>query len=64
VQFNRDDQLFTPEGMHAAHERLAARYEQAGAPEAYVGEFYDGRHKFDRAMQRSAFAHLQRWLPE
>jgi dienelactone hydrolase len=62
VQFNRHDQLFTPEGMNAAHERLAARYRQAGAPEAYVGEFYPGPHKFDRAMQRSAFEHLERWL--
>jgi dienelactone hydrolase len=64
VHFNRDDQLFTPEGMRAAHERLAARYEQTGAPEAYAGEFYDGPHKFDRAMQQSAFAHLERWLRE
>jgi len=29
---------------------------------AYVGEFYDGPHKFDRAMQQFAFAHLERWL--
>jgi dienelactone hydrolase len=62
VQFNRDDDLFTAEGMQAADQRLAARYAQAGAPEAYVGEFYDGPHKFDCAMQRSAFAHLERWL--
>jgi len=62
VQFNRDDQLFTLAGMRAADERLAAHYGQAGAPHAYVGEFYDGPHKFDRAMQQSAFAHLQRWL--
>jgi hypothetical protein len=62
VQFNRDDQLFTLEGMRAAHERLAARYRQADAPGAYVGEFYPGPHKFDQAMQRSAFEHLERWL--
>ena len=62
VQFNRDDQLFTPEGMRAADERLAARYRRAGAPDAYVGEFHAGPHKFDRAMQRSAFTHLGRWL--
>jgi dienelactone hydrolase len=64
VQFNRDDQLFTPEGMRAADERLAARYRQAGAQNAYVGEFYEGPHKFDRAMQRSAFEHLEEWLRE
>jgi dienelactone hydrolase len=62
VQFNRDDELFTLDGMSAAHERLAARYRQAGAAEAYVGEFYAGRHKFNRAMQRSAFEHLKHWL--
>jgi dienelactone hydrolase len=63
VQYNRHDHLFTMPGMTAAHERLTARYRQAGSPEAYVGEFYDGPHKFDRAMQESAFAHLARWLP-
>jgi hypothetical protein len=29
-----------------------------------VGEFYEGPHKFDRAMQRSAFEHLEEWLRE
>ena len=62
VQFNRGDQLFPPGGMRAAHERLVARYRRAGAEEAYVGEFYDGSHKFDRAMQHSAFAQLARRL--
>jgi hypothetical protein len=62
VQYNRDDQLLPAAGMRDAHARLAARYAQAGARDAYVGEFYDGRHKFDRAMQESAFAHLERWL--
>jgi hypothetical protein len=64
VQFNRDDQLLTPSGMLAAHERLVARYAEVDAPGAYVGEFYHGPHKFDRAMQRSAFAHFERWLRE
>jgi hypothetical protein len=64
MQFNRDDQLFTPQGMSAAHNRLTTRYRQAGAPGAYVGELYDGPHKFDLAMQQSAFAHLERWLRE
>jgi dienelactone hydrolase len=62
VQFNREDQLFTPAGMEAGHRQLRERYRQAGAANAYVGEFYDGPHKFDRAMQGSAFAHLERWL--
>ncbi len=62
VQYNRHDHLFSLHGMTDAHERLAARYRQTGSPESYVGEFYDGPHKFDRAMQTSAFAHLARWL--
>ncbi|HYH30933.1 MAG TPA: hypothetical protein VD903_11145 [Pseudonocardia sp.] len=62
VQYDRHDHLFTLRGMTEAHERLVTRYRQAGAPESYVGEFYDGPHKFDREMQASAFAHLERWL--
>jgi dienelactone hydrolase len=62
VQYTRHDQLFTLEGMTAAHERLTARYRQAGSPESYVGEFHDGPHHFSREMQASAFAHLDRWL--
>jgi hypothetical protein len=30
----------------------------------FFQKFYDGPHKFDRAMQRSAFAHFERWLRE
>jgi dienelactone hydrolase len=62
VQYKRHDHLFTLRGMTEAHERLVARYRQAGAPECYVGEFSDGPHEFNRAMQASAFAHLERWL--
>jgi dienelactone hydrolase len=60
VQYNRGDHLFTPAGMRAAHERLVARYREAGRPEAYTGQLYDGPHKFDVAMQEAAFA----WLHE
>jgi dienelactone hydrolase len=62
VQYNRDDQLFPAAGQQAAHECLTQLYAHAGAPSSYVGEFYDGPHKFDAAMQQSAFEHLQRWL--
>jgi len=60
VQYDLDDNLFTPAGMHTAHERLTARYRQADAPTAYTGQFYPGPHKFDREMQEAAFA----WLVE
>jgi len=62
VQYDRDDSLFTPEGMQAAHETLAARYTAAGAPDAYTGQFYPGSHKFDLPMQTAAFAWLTQTL--
>ena len=61
VQYCRDDELFPLNGMVEAHERIEATYSFAGAPENYVGEFYDGGHQFNQAMQEAAFAHLARW---
>jgi dienelactone hydrolase len=60
VQYDQDDDLFTPEGMQAAHDRLRAHYTNVGAPEAYTGRFFPGPHKFDIEMQAAAFA----WLKE
>ena len=62
VQYDREDGLFTPEGMEAAHRRLAAHYESVGQPGSYEGQFYPGPHKFDREMQSAAFAWLARQL--
>ncbi len=62
VQYSRQDQLFSLKGMTAAHERLGARYLASGAPDKYIGRFYDGPHQFDRAMQADAFEQLKRWL--
>ena len=62
VQYNRDDHLFTPEGMQEAHERIASHYRSTGHARAYSGEFYDGPHKFDVDMQESAFGWLEREL--
>lgn len=62
VQYNRDDHLFTPEGMADADERLRAHYAHVGEADAYTGEFYPGPHKFDLDMQQSAFAWLGRQL--
>jgi len=53
VQYDRDDALFPQDGMEAAHERIAGHYRRAGAAEAYLGQFYDGPHKFDLEMQES-----------
>lgn len=62
VQYDQDDDLFTQEGMRAAHERLSQHYRSVGKPDNYVGEFYPGEHKFDLQMQASAFAWLKRQL--
>jgi dienelactone hydrolase len=62
VQYDLDDDLFTPEGMRAADARLSAHYTGVGAPKAYWGEFYPGPHKFDLAMQESAFGWLVQQL--
>jgi len=62
VQYDTEDDLFTPAGMHAAHERLAAHYASVGQPAAYTGQFYPGPHKFDLEMQEAAFEWLGRQL--
>ncbi len=59
VQYDQDDDLFTPEGMRAADERIRAHYRAAGAEAAYAGQFYPGPHKFDLDMQQAAFKWLQ-----
>ncbi len=56
VMYNKADRLFPLPAMRAAHERLSFLYSAAGDLGAYRGEFYEGDHKFDREMQRSAFA--------
>ena len=62
VQYLLDDALFPVDGMQAADQLLRERYEEAGAPEAYIGEFYSGGHRFDAEMQESAFTRLAEWL--
>lgn len=59
VQYDLDDNLFTPAGMHAADERLKEIFAEAGQPDAYLGQFYPGPHKFDLEMQMAAFAWLE-----
>jgi dienelactone hydrolase len=64
VQYCRDDELFSPAGMTDAHDRISSTYSRAGAPENYVGEFYEGGHQFDLAMQEAAFAQLHQWCQQ
>jgi len=62
VQYDNEDNLFTPAGMRAAHKRLAGHYASAGRSEAYTGQFYPGPHKFDLEMQTAAFGWLKAQL--
>jgi dienelactone hydrolase len=59
VQNNRDDALFSAEGMAAAHTRLEMDFAQAGCGANYLGQFYPGPHKFDLAMQEAAIDWLR-----
>ena len=63
VLSNRQDTLFTMPEMERADRILAEVYKKAGAPRRhYRTNFYDGPHKFDREMQKDAFAWFDRWL--
>lgn len=55
VQYARGDELFTTEGMEAADRRLHDHYAACDASDRYAGEWYDGPHRFDLAMQTAAF---------
>jgi dienelactone hydrolase len=58
VQYDLDDELYTLKGMRDAHARLEMHYASMGKPEAYLGQFYPGPHKFDLEMQDAAFEWL------
>jgi len=58
VQYDMEDELFTPAGMKAAHRRIASHYRSVGAGSNYEGQFYGGPHKFDAEMQENAFGWL------
>ena len=62
VQYNVDDELFTPEGQHDADRKIAEIYHKAGKANDYVGRFHPGSHKFDITMQTEAFDWLEKEL--
>jgi len=62
VQYDLDDELFTLQGMRDADAKLKAHYASVGNPDAYVGQFYPGPHKFNLEMQAAAFAWLEKTL--
>jgi dienelactone hydrolase len=57
----RDD-LFNPDGMHRACEKIESIYAKAGLSSRYQYRFYDVPHQFNAMMQQDAFAWLDKWL--
>jgi dienelactone hydrolase len=55
VQYGREDPLFPPDGMRAAHERLLALHPDG---DRYRGTFSDAGHVFDAGLQAEAWAFL------
>jgi dienelactone hydrolase len=64
VQFNRDDQLFTPQGMSAAHNRVTTRYRQAGAPGALRRRVLRRPAQVRHRNAAVRLAHPEQWLRE
>ncbi len=58
----RQDPLYTLPEMERADAILRETFERAKAPDRYRCNYYDGGHKFDRAMQADAFDWFDRFL--
>ena len=56
------DNLYPPEGMKGAVEKLNKIYAKAGIPERFRGLFYDVGHSFPPNMQEDALAWIQKWI--
>jgi dienelactone hydrolase len=59
---DKQDNLFTLSEMQKADKILAEVYQKANASDRYRCSFYEGPHKFDKAMQQEAFGWFDRWL--
>jgi len=58
----RQDELYTMPEMQRADAMIADTFKRADAADRYRSIYYDGGHKFDRAMQKDAFDWFDRWL--
>lgn len=58
----RQDQLYTLPEMERADKMIAGTFRRAGASDRYKSIYYEGGHKFDRAMQKDAFEWFDRFL--
>lgn len=60
VQYNEEDELFTPKGQHDSDTKISEIYSGMKSKGNYVGRFYPGVHKFDVTMQEEAFQWLRK----
>ncbi len=60
----REDSLYTLSEMQRADAMIAETFKRANATERYRAIYYDGGHKFDRAMQADAFDWFDRFLKD
>jgi dienelactone hydrolase len=60
----RQDQLYTMAEMQRADAMIADTFRRAKASDRYRAIYYDGGHKFDRAMQADAFDWFDRFLKQ
>ncbi len=58
----REDPLYSLPEMQRADAMIAETFKRANASDRYRAIYYDGGHKFDRAMQADAFAWFDRFL--
>jgi dienelactone hydrolase len=56
------DQLFAPDGVKAAFDKIARCYAKAGAPDRQRCRLFDAPHQFNREMQAEAWDWLKRWV--
>lgn len=60
----REDPLYTMPEMQRADAMIADTFKRAKAGDRYRSIYYDGGHKFDRAMQADAFEWFDRFLKQ
>ena len=56
------DALFEPEGVRAAHAKLAKCYAKAGVPDHFKSIIEERPHEFNAERQSDAWAWFQKWL--
>jgi len=57
-----EDPLFEPDGVRAAHEKLAKCYAKAGVPEYFKGIIEERPHEFNAKRQNEAWAWFAKYL--